>query len=220
MAYRVVDSEFNRANYKSMIGQTFDTAPAYAQVVEVKGPGECGEVAAGVFRVFATSEALTAGWDRIPPEMREEYLGKIEKRVEKLVNDKKITTETSKDVLDTLRTLKQVNQGTAQISLTPEDKLMPRIIKMAVSSIGECVCGTKTEIIQNHPPARGTVKVDVWEERDRLIISLEDKESGLSYATWVDEDARQMFEEGFFKPGDKLEGSVLDYAEEMGIISK
>ncbi|MDP2730342.1 MAG: hypothetical protein Q8O55_07660 [Dehalococcoidales bacterium] len=220
MAYRVVDSEFNRANYASIIGKTYDAPPPYAQVVEVKGPGECGEVASGVFRVYATSEALTTGWDRIPPDMRAEYLGKIEKRIEKLVNDKKVTTETSKDVLDTLRTLKQVNEGTAQISLSPEDKLMPRIVKMAVSSIGECVCGTKTEIIQNKPPTRDTVKVDVWEERDRLIISIEDKESGNSYATWVDEDARQMFEDGFFKPGRYLEDSVLTYAEEMGILTK
>lgn len=32
MAYRVVDSPFNRANYPEIIGQVLDHAPSYAQV--------------------------------------------------------------------------------------------------------------------------------------------------------------------------------------------
>ena len=37
MKYRVVDNEFNRANYKGMIGQVLDKPPAYA-VVETTTP--------------------------------------------------------------------------------------------------------------------------------------------------------------------------------------
>ncbi len=220
MAYRVVDSEFNRANYASIIGKTYDSPPAYAQVIEVKGPGECGEVAAGIFRVYATSEALTKGWDRLPTEMREETLEKIKKRVDDLVNDKKVSIETSKNVLDAIQTLKQVNEGNAQISLSPQDKLMPKVINMAVSSIGECVCGQKTEVIQNKPPTRDQVRVETWEERDQLHIGIQDKQSGNYYADWWGDEARQMFEDGFFLAGSDLENSVLGYAEDMGILAK
>lgn len=231
MAYRVVDSEFNRANYASIIGKTYDSPPSYAQVMEVKGPGECGEVAAGVIRIYAVSEALTKGWDRLPENMRAETLDRLKKRVDALIEDKKVTREMSKKVLDAIHELKQLNEGTAILSLSPSDKLLPKVVNLAVESIGECVCGAKTEVIQNKPPTRDQVRVEVLEERDNLEISIVDKESGNVYAHWSDDDARQMFEEGFFKPGivhhqlsqsagANLTDSVLEYAEDMGILAK
>lgn len=80
-------------------------------------------------------------------------------------------------------------------------------------------------------PTRDDVSVVVWEERDRLHIGIQDKDSGDSYMDWWDDDARQMFEDGFFKggiirrqldqvPSRELEESVLGYAEEMGILSR
>ena len=68
-------------------------------------------------------------------------------------------------------------------------------------------------------PTRDDVRVEVWEERDRLHIGIQDKETGDYYVSWWDDDARQMFEDGFFKPAPHLEGSVLEYAEEMGILA-
>jgi hypothetical protein len=59
--------------------------------------------------------------------------------------------------------------------------------------------------------------VDVWEERDRLVITLHDIESGKTW-TWADEDAREMFDDGFFKSGRDLEASVVAYAKEMELI--
>ena len=79
---------------------------------------------------------------------------------------------------------------------------------------------------------RSQVKVTVWEERDRLHIGIVDKATEeVSIADWWDDDARQMFEDGFFKPGiihrsldqvadDKMTKSVLDYAEEIGMLAK
>lgn len=68
-------------------------------------------------------------------------------------------------------------------------------------------------------PTRDKVRVELWEERDRLHIGIQDKDTGAYYASWWDDDARQMFEDGFFKRGPKLEESVLDYAEEKGILA-
>jgi len=69
-------------------------------------------------------------------------------------------------------------------------------------------------------PTRYDVRVEVWEERDRLHIGIQDKETGEYYASWWDDEARQMFEDGFFKRGPELEESVLEHAEDMGILAK
>jgi len=72
--------------------------------------------------------------------------------------------------------------------------------------------------------------VDKWEERDRLHIALYfDPEhagrrrgerysgDGQEVASWWDDDARGMFEDGFFEAR-RLEGSVIDYAEQLNMI--
>jgi hypothetical protein len=56
--------------------------------------------------------------------------------------------------------------------------------------------------------------VDVWEERDRIIITFHDVVKGSTY-TWADEDAHQMFEDGFFKRGRGLEASVIEYVRSL-----
>lgn len=65
-------------------------------------------------------------------------------------------------------------------------------------------------------PASRYYHVEVWEERDRLHISVQD-ETGYTYADWWDDDARQMFDDGFFDRR-RLEASVVEYAEEMGML--
>lgn len=45
----------------------------------------------------------------------------------------------------------------------------------------------------------GNIRIDVWEERDRLIITVYDKDDN-EVASWIDDDAFQMFEDGFFEP--------------------
>jgi uncharacterized membrane protein (UPF0127 family) len=68
-------------------------------------------------------------------------------------------------------------------------------------------------------PTREDVRVEVWEERDRLHIGIQDKETGEYIASWWDDEAREMFEQGLFKRGPKLAESVLDYAEEVGLLA-
>lgn len=78
---------------------------------------------------------------------------------------------------------------------------------------------------------RGDVRVEIWAERDRLHIGIQDKGSGEYIASWWDDEAREMMEQGFFYcPGSlgwripaeqrKLEESVLSYAEEQGLLIK
>lgn len=67
---------------------------------------------------------------------------------------------------------------------------------------------------------RSDVSVDSWEERDRLGIWITDRRTDKVIAEWWDDDARQMFEDGFFKMGKQLNESVLDYAESVGILAK
>ena len=79
-------------------------------------------------------------------------------------------------------------------------------------------------------PSRDDVSVNSWQERDRLGIWITDNRTGSTIAEWWDDDARQMFEDGFFKPatftasgelgGPAFIDSVLDYAEEMGMLAK
>ncbi len=78
----------------------------------------------------------------------------------------------------------------------------------------------KSQMKKKKTPSRDDVRVELWEERDRLHIGIQDKETGAYYKSWWDDDARQMFEDGFFKRGAKLEESVLAYAEDMGILAK
>jgi hypothetical protein len=64
-------------------------------------------------------------------------------------------------------------------------------------------------------------KLNVWEERDRLHVELVDKETEQhTFAEWWDDDARQMFEDGFFKRGKSMHQSVFDYANEMGMLTR
>ena len=68
--------------------------------------------------------------------------------------------------------------------------------------------------------SRDDVRVEVWEERDRLHIGIQNKETGDYLVSWWDDEAREMFENGFFKREPHLKESVLSYAEEMGILQK
>ncbi len=77
-------------------------------------------------------------------------------------------------------------------------------------------------------PGRHDVRVDSWTERDRLGIWITDPRTDKVLAQWWDEGARQMFEDGFFKPGmirqqtitgHDFEESVMAYAESVGILT-
>jgi len=77
-------------------------------------------------------------------------------------------------------------------------------------------------------PTRHDVKVETWQERDRLGIWLTDRRTDKVIAEWWDDDAREMFEQGWFKPGmirqqaitgRDFEESVMVYAESVGILT-
>jgi uncharacterized membrane protein (UPF0127 family) len=78
-------------------------------------------------------------------------------------------------------------------------------------------------------PTRHDVTVEAWQERDRLGIWITDSLTGKTIAEWWDEDAREMFEQGFFKPGvpqrttekpsRDFVDSVLDYAESVELLA-
>jgi hypothetical protein len=83
---------------------------------------------------------------------------------------------------------------------------------------------------QSNPqrPTRDDVEIGTWVERDRIGIWLTDKRTDKTIAEWWDESAREMFEQGWFKPGDirhqkitgrAFEESVLDYAERVGLLA-
>lgn len=66
--------------------------------------------------------------------------------------------------------------------------------------------------------------LDVWEERDRLHIALRfndgsEFKDGPIIAEWWDDDARQMFEDGFFD-NRKLHHSVYEYAVQNGLVDE
>jgi hypothetical protein len=60
--------------------------------------------------------------------------------------------------------------------------------------------------------------VDFWAERGRLGIWVTDKlKDKVVFEVW-DDDARQLFDDGFLKPGDELKESVLEYLKDTGVI--
>lgn len=63
------------------------------------------------------------------------------------------------------------------------------------------------------------VRVEVWEERGSIHIGIQDEEDphGAYIVSWWDDEARSMFDDGFFKSGRDLEQSVVNYADEHGI---
>jgi hypothetical protein len=60
--------------------------------------------------------------------------------------------------------------------------------------------------------------VSFWQERDRMHIEVVDNETDQTIAEWWDDDARQMFEDGFFVAGRGFKDSVFEYCRSMGLI--
>jgi len=108
--------------------------------------------------------------------------------------------------------------------------LQGKLFDVMLEDFKQCECDAPA-VASKKLPTRSQVRVDVWEERDRLSIAVVDKDTDKAIVEWWDEDARQMFEDGFFKPGivhgqlsqsadRNLTESVLEYAEDMGFIAK
>jgi uncharacterized membrane protein (UPF0127 family) len=90
---------------------------------------------------------------------------------------------------------------------------------------GELLAHTRRK---EHRPTRDDVRVEVWQERDRLHVGIQEKATGEYLVDWWDDDARAMFDMGFFRAGlpgwlsesdPTLVESVLAYAEDMGILA-
>lgn len=70
----------------------------------------------------------------------------------------------------------------------------------------------------------GTYRVDVWQERDRLSLSIEpgtdqDGQPIVEFepVCWWDDDARALFDDGFVVSGD-IAGSLVRHAASLGLI--
>jgi len=88
-----------------------------------------------------------------------------------------------------------------------------------------CKVGTRAQAVL-HPmrnPRFATrpenAEVQVWEERDRLHIEIRNRRTGKTIMEWWDDDARQMFEDGFFDSR-RLKRSVIEYAQYVGLLAK
>ena len=99
------------------------------------------------------------------------------------------------------------------------DQLEERVLKH-LEDIGKLVVDVEKIGHSSKKLSRDDVRVEVWEERDRLHIGIQNKETGDYLKSWWDDDAREMFEQGFFKSGPRLKESVLEYAEDMGILER
>ena len=79
-------------------------------------------------------------------------------------------------------------------------------------------------------PTREDVTVDSWVERDRIGIWVTDMNTGETVAEWWDDEAREMFKNGFFEEADYIRGqkligkrfedSVKGYLEDTGVLAK
>lgn len=64
---------------------------------------------------------------------------------------------------------------------------------------------------------RSECAVSVWEERDRLHIHVHADDGQTTVIDWWDDAARELIEDGFVNAR-RLETSVLDYCEHLGVI--
>lgn len=101
-----------------------------------------------------------------------------------------------------------------EISRSDTDHIAARVLSKLDQKMSAGSSSTKRQL------TRSDVRVEVWEERDRLHIGIQNKETGDYLISWWDDDARQMFEDGFFEREPRLKESVLSYAEDMGILAK
>lgn len=82
--------------------------------------------------------------------------------------------------------------------------------------IGCKKCGEEVKVPDL--PLTELFDVDIWAERDRLGIWVTDKQKNkVVFEVW-DDDARQLFDDGFLKSGDGLKESVLEYLKETKVI--
>lgn len=82
--------------------------------------------------------------------------------------------------------------------------------------IGCKECGEEVKVPERHLSDR--FDVDLWSERDRLGIWVTDKQKDtVVFEVW-DDDARQLYEDGFVKPGEGLKESLLEYLKETKVI--
>lgn len=67
-------------------------------------------------------------------------------------------------------------------------------------------------------PADTRIEVDIWSERDRLMVRVTDAATGEEIACWWDDDARGLVEDGFLDPRD-WGGSANAYLRHTGVIT-
>ena len=65
--------------------------------------------------------------------------------------------------------------------------------------------------------ARGEVDVDVWQERDRMMVRVTDPATRRELACWWDDEARGLVDAGFLDPRD-WRGSAERYLRHLGLI--
>jgi len=96
----------------------------------------------------------------------------------------------------------------------PEDELRDFLNSKGIEAGIESSCTVNTTVAGGGDSAEEGLLVDIWEERDRLGIWVTDAQTGdIVFEVW-DDDARQLFEDGFFKPGKAFKESVVNYVKE------
>jgi hypothetical protein len=66
-------------------------------------------------------------------------------------------------------------------------------------------------------PADTRIAVDIWSERDRLMVRVTDAATGEEIACWWDDDARGLVEAGFLDPRDWTR-SAESYLRHLGVL--
>ncbi len=122
---------------------------------------ECNELTSKMFRIYAISEALARGWDRLPPEMIEESLEGLKTRISDLMAERRISSpQPAMEVSKVIDKLEEANNVRGTISpfsssgrIHPEspnvrDLLMPAVLKMATEGILDCGCREAGYVVQ------------------------------------------------------------------------
>lgn len=120
-----------------------------------------------------------------------------------------------------------IHQASKQLSRL---RLLEEVrIREILQGLTDCACKKEANPDTKKKPTRYDVEIHTWFERDRQHIEIRDKKTDKTLAEWWDDAVTEMFEDGFFKPGTirhegmsgrEFENSILEYAEDMGILAK
>ncbi|MCK9435747.1 MAG: hypothetical protein M0Q12_00900 [Synergistaceae bacterium] len=102
---------------------------------------ECRQLTIDAVRIVNVSKGLSRGWDRIPSEGREEFLGNLKDYAHDLRENNQISADDYNNYVFTVDMLSGYNKGENTVNVVSE--IYEKALDLAINAIHNCVEKTK-----------------------------------------------------------------------------